>query len=198
MEVFKKSFQIGLVLILSLFIVNCSSKNRQADDGDSQLTGAHTYDIKFTTEDGETIHYTGSVSDNEDVINLFTKSRSADGGNAGFISLYIEDDPLTIDGKFFIDENNEPETFDPHPVSGVYYSYLYISDSNKGFALYSRTGRPVISNLEKRQSIENDDFEVNEISYTFKFDGTLELEDSDDNTYLVTASVKVNMNPERE
>lgn len=198
MEVFKKSFQIGLVLILLLFIVNCSGKNKQAADGDSQLTGAHTYEIKFTKEDGETFHYTGSVSDDDNVTNSFTKSRTADGDNAGFISLYIEDAPLSIEGKFFIDENNLPETFDSHSVSGVYYSYLYISDSKKEYELHSTTGKPVISNLEKHQSIENDGFEVSQISYTFKFDGVLELEDSGDDTYSVTASVKVDMNPERE
>lgn len=51
MKKIKKGFRIGVLIILSLFLANCSSSgDKLLDDfeDDLQLTAPHTYDIKLT------------------------------------------------------------------------------------------------------------------------------------------------------
>lgn len=193
MKKFKKSFQIGMAIILSLFLANCSSNNDKLFndfDSDPQLQAPHTYDIKFTKGD-KTIHYTGSVADEDDAITMIYEGKDDDGREVQYLSLTLEDGSLGIAGAFSFDENGALTPFDPlKEDSDEFSSGIVISDSEGELYFMSLNGKPVISNLKNHLIAESQGTKVSLISYTLKFNGSFQLVNSeDDDVYSATGTI---------
>ena len=196
MKKIKTTFQIGMVIILSLFFANCSSSSDKIfDDFDHnpQLKAPHTYDIKFTRGD-ETIHYTGSITDEDDAYSWIMEGKDEETGkDFQVISLLITDGPLRINGYFLIDDKGLITPFnlygDDEEDEDLITSGLVISDSEKNSALISVNGTPIISNLERQHVAESEGVKLSLISYTLKFSGDFLSGDSDENIYSATGTI---------
>ena len=193
MKKLKITFQIGMVIILSLFLANCSSSSDKLFDDfdhDPQLKAPHTYDIKLTKGD-ETIHYTGSVTDEDDALTMILEGKDDDGMKVQYLSLTLEDGPLTITGVFSFDEKGALVPFDHlNEDSEEFSSGIMVSDLEGGIYFMSMSGKPVISNLENHLIAESQGTKVSLISYTLKFNGDFQLINSeDDDVYSATGTI---------
>lgn len=193
MKIFKKVFPIGMVIILSLFLANCSSSSDKLFDDfddDPQLTAPHTYDIKLT-KGAETLHYTGSGNTASSWI-IEGKDEET-GKEFKVISLSIQDGSLTIYGIFSFDEKGSvvpfDELYEDNGDNEGFNTGIVVTDSDKGSFFASMTGKPIISNL-KRQSITTtvEGAKVNLVSYTLKFNGDFGR-DSEDDIYSATGTI---------
>lgn len=196
MKNLRKNFQIGFLIIMSLFLANCSSSSDKLfDDFDdkSQLATPHTYDIKLT-KGAETIHYTGSVNTGSSWI--VEGENGETGKEFQVISLLIQDGSLRIDGTFSFDEKGSVVPFDElyeedKEGDEGFNSAIVISDLDKGSFFASMTGKPMISNLKKQNiSITVEGGKVNPISYTLKFSGNFGRS-SEDDIYSATGTIVV-------
>lgn len=195
MKKIKKGFRIGVLIILSLFLANCSSSgDKLLDDfeDDLQLTAPHTYDIKLT-KGAETLHYTGTGNTASSWI--VEGEDEETGKEIKVISLLIQDGSLRINGVFSFDEKGSvvpfDEVYDDNGDNDGYNTGIVISDSDKESFFASMTGNPIISNL-KRQNITTtiEGAKLNLVSYTLKFSGDFGR-DSKDDIYSATGTIVI-------
>lgn len=193
MKLFKKSFQIGMTIILSLFLANCSSSDDKLfdDDDDLQLTAPHTYDIKLTKGD-KTHHYNGSITDEDNAITMIFEGKDEDGKDAKYLSLIIDDGPLKIIGSFIFDKNGALTPFDFEEDRDEFSSGILITDTDGGFYFASMNGKPVLSNFKNHYTAESQGVGVSLISYTLKFNGDFQNANSENDVldvYSVTGTI---------
>ena len=186
MKLLKRNIQIGFVLLLSLFFVYCSSNNDLLfdDDGDLKIEAPHKYDIKFTRGD-ETIHYTGSVG----VDDAIAMAGRATGSTS--ITLSIEDDHVTINGTFMLDEKGVPYSFDMNENDPGNSSFLIIEDSKKNHNVTSKSGNLTIKNFK---TYGNSGGAIALSSFTLEFNGEFILHKSG-STVPYSAKGKLVMSP---
>lgn len=188
----KRNFEIGMVIILSLFLANCSSNGDKLFDDDLQLTAPHTYDIKLT-KGTETFHYTGSIDENNATSWILDGKDEETGKEFQVITLLLQDGSLRIDGALSFDEKGSVVPFDElyqdNGGNEGFNSAVVITDSDKGSFFASMTGKPIISNLKKHNiTITVEGGKVNPISYTLKFNGNFG-HNSEDDIYSATGTI---------
>ena len=142
MEILKRKLQIGLVLILSLFFVQCSDVDDILDDdgdGDYKLEAPHTYDIKLANGD-DIIHYAGTVGDDESGVAVLVEDNVGQLEGYKAISLYIVTDDVTITGMLVLDKNGQPYSLNPNSDKETERSLISVLDSDNSITAGSKSG----------------------------------------------------------
>ena len=189
MKLFKKSFQIGMTIILSLFLANCSSSDdKLLDDDDLQLSAPHTYDIKLTKGD-KTHHYKGSISNEDNALSMIVEGKDEDGNKMKYLSLILDDGPVKVNGAFIFDEKGALAPFDIEDEDEKLSSGISITDTDGGHFFASMNGKPVISNLKNFFTSESQGAKVSLVSYTLKFNGNFQNVNSENDVYSVTGTI---------
>ena len=209
MKLIRRTFQIGFVLSLSLMLVQCSSIidkiiDELDDDYELVLQAPHTYDITFT-RGNETIHYSGSVKEEEPPSYYFKDGAEFYEGTKGYeaIQLNLRDkvafgakSDLALNGRLILNKNGILFPLGKDYFDKEINSYIEVSNqSTKYFS--SQSGTVKISNLKKLNSSDFYILEDEQIaSYTLEFNGEFVLVDSEsDENKIYSAKGKVVISP---
>lgn len=156
---------------LSLVFVACGGSDDGPMDDDGVLIEAmHTYDITFTN-DTETVHYFGSVTNNRPT-GMYVPD--ADGEEVLAIGLYDGEDFL-MNVSLILDED-----FVPYPLNQSAYanglgSIIHVNDSSREGTFMGIYGTVEVSNLEIYEAPADQDEGVDLASFTLEFEGDFEF-----------------------
>ena len=201
MKLFKKKFQIVFVLFLSVIFVHCSSSVDIDDIDDLRLAAPNTYDIKLTKAGSETIHYKGSLSEENASYSALMEGFRDELGNVKIATLSITDNDLTMIGLIALDKNNKPYPFngdDIYDDDELKGSTLMISDNSKGRHIVSNSGSLTMSKFKIHTTSQSAGVKAHLISYVLEFKGDFVVTRSGQEeieTYFATG--KIVMSPYR-
>lgn len=185
MQVFKKSFLVLFVLILSLAFVHCtgSSKKVGNNTGDGSedivyidntaLENTHAYSVIFERGD-EVFSFLGDAKMGDKVASVYIKDGKgfvSGEKNYKVITLYIDHKELIkIDAVFILDENGKPFPLKQSKLSNGPASSLRITDIKSGNVYTALSGKVVINNLKTvADSTLHSDIATYSLEYDAKF-----------------------------
>ena len=199
MEILKRKFQIGLVLILSLLFVQCSNSDdlfKDDDDGggdDFRLEAPHTYNVKLTNGD-DVINYTGTIGDDNTGVSVLIENNIEELKGYKTILLFIITDDVTITSQMVLDKNGKPYSLNPNSAKEVEKSAISVLDSKNSLVANSVSGNVALKNYKTYPVLNFENGYL--VSYTLEINGVFEIykpEFDDPVPYAVTG--KIVMNP---
>ena len=197
MEILKRKFQIGFVLILSLLFIQCSEIDEllamDDDSEDFKLEAPHTYDIKLTNGD-DIIHYAGTVPEDKTGFTVAVENNVEQLKGYKTISLFIVTDDVTITGMLVLDKNDKPYSLNPNAAKEVEKSALSVLDSNNSLTASSASGNVLLKNFKSQKVLSFENGYL--VSYTLEIDGVFLVNKPEfDEAVPYTVTGKIVMNP---
>ncbi len=197
MEILKRNFQIGVLLILSLLFVQCSETDdllaNDDDPRDFKLEALHTYDIKLTNGD-DIIHYAGTVPEDKTGFTVAVENNVERLKGYKTIVFFIVTDDVTLTGELVLDKNDKPYSLNPNATKEVEKSALSVLDSKNSLTASSVSGNVALKNYKPYKVLNFENGYL--VSYTLEIDGVFDVNKPEfDEAVPYTATGKIVMNP---
>ena len=197
MEILKKKFQIGFVLMMSLVFVNCSSDS-VIDDKDAaggKGKGTHTYDITLT-KGSDVINYKGTISPNavsQDFVSMYIEDTADFPAGSKVITYLINHDGVSIITMLSLKSNTAPYPFSKEAAQEGLGSNMTITDNKSSPMIVSKTGTGVLKNLK---TVKSPDPKIFFASFTHEFEGQFDvLKPGADEPTVYSGKGKIVINP---
>ena len=186
MEIFKRGFRLGILFLMSLFLVYCSDgiEDDDYDDDNDDIELEGTYDFKFT-KGSDVITFTGRISKDDIKDNIITSGyiysakiqKDFPEGTAHLHSvLATERSTFLISTLIGLNKSDSPYPIGHYDQSRKLESQIYVSDIGNNRLFRSTSGTVTLKNLKKYKTNLSELSKTDIATFTLDIDGVFEKE----------------------